>query len=218
MNYIFDFDGTLVDSKQCSLLATQKAFEILQLNIPSQKQIEYYMGIPIEQSFSLMADRDLTEEEYNHLLETFRNYYKQFENQTLVLFTNIPAVLEKLKRENNRLFVISSKKSDVLLRNLQTLEIDHYFDNLIGSDQVSHYKPHPAGILQLQAIHDLDLEKSIMIGDAIFDIQMGAAAGCKTCAVTWGSHSKSNLLAQNPTYCIDEVEELLHLEGRSHFV
>lgn len=53
-SYIFDFDGTIADSKQCSILATKEAFQILDLEIPSIEDIEYYMGIPIEQSFKQM--------------------------------------------------------------------------------------------------------------------------------------------------------------------
>ena len=54
-NIIFDFDGTIADSKKCSLIATKKAFSDYGLEEPSDSQIEYYMGIPIEKSFDLMS-------------------------------------------------------------------------------------------------------------------------------------------------------------------
>ncbi|WP_252902762.1 HAD hydrolase-like protein [Paucilactobacillus hokkaidonensis] len=50
-NYIFDFDGTLADSGQAAVLATQSAFKEFNLATPTTSQIEYYMGIPIEVSF-----------------------------------------------------------------------------------------------------------------------------------------------------------------------
>ncbi|MFF5995090.1 HAD hydrolase-like protein [Lysinibacillus sp. KU-BSD001] len=40
---------------------------------------------------------------------------------------------------------------------------------------------------------------------------MGKAAGCKTCAVTWGSHTKARLLEEQPTFCVDTFEQLLAL-------
>ena len=73
-NLIFDFDGTIVDSKECSIVATQKSFKERGLEEPTVNLIEYYMGIPIE-----------------------------------------------------KLFVVSSKKTDVLIRNLEILDIDHLF-------------------------------------------------------------------------------------------
>lgn len=55
-NYIFDFDGTLTDSEQCSIIATQQAFQNQGYKVPTAEQITYYMGVPIEKSFPLMID------------------------------------------------------------------------------------------------------------------------------------------------------------------
>ncbi|CAM5179482.1 HAD superfamily hydrolase (TIGR01509 family)/HAD superfamily hydrolase (TIGR01549 family)OS=Ureibacillus acetophenoni OX=614649 GN=SAMN05877842_11363 PE=4 SV=1 [Ureibacillus acetophenoni] len=91
-NYIFDFDGTLADSEQCSILATQC---ILKMNLekPDQKIIEYYMGIPIEQSFKEIANHELDDKSFAQLLEVFRESYKEFENEYLVAFPNVSDVL-----------------------------------------------------------------------------------------------------------------------------
>ncbi|MGE7090390.1 HAD family hydrolase [Lysinibacillus sp. NPDC048646] len=212
-SYIFDFDGTLADSKQCSVLATQEAFRLLELETPSVEIIEYYMGIPIEQSFKEMASIQLEESLFEELLAIFRREYKKFENESLSLFPKMMDVLEELNKQGKQCFVVSSKKTDVLLRNLQALQINRFFEDYIGSDQVKHYKPHPEGIFKLVERHQLDLQACVMIGDAIFDIQMGKAAGCKTCAVTWGSHSEEQLQKEQPNYCISDVLDLLLLKS-----
>lgn len=209
--FIFDFDGTIADSEKCSILATQSAFDKFGLPIPSEKQIAYYMGIPIEKSFKDMSEVQFTDERFDELLTLFRQEYKKFENEALSVFPGIPQTLLTLKQLNIKCFVVSSKKTDVLQRNLQALNIAEYFHDLIGSDKVSHYKPHPEGIFILRDQYHLDLPNCLMIGDAIFDIQMGKAASTKTCAVTWGSHSREKLLSENPNYCIDQVSELLAL-------
>lgn len=211
MNYIFDFDGTLADSKLCSILATQAAFKACNLNSPSEDQITHYMGIPIEQSFKEMANSLLTDEAFELLLISFRSFYKQYENETLQLFPEMKAVLQQFKEQQLNCFVVSSKKTDVLKRNLATLGIDSFFKDCIGSDQVKKYKPHPEGILKLIDRYQLDTSTCMMIGDAVFDIQMGKAAHCQTCAVTWGSHSKDLLASENPDFIIENVRELLIL-------
>lgn len=210
-SYIFDFDGTIADSKQCSILATKEAFQILDLEIPSIEDIEYYMGIPIEQSFKQMLSKQIDDIKFERLLDTFRQEYKRFENDSLVLFPDMMNVLKELNCQGKQCFVVSSKKTDVLLRNLQTLKIAQFFKDYIGSDQVENYKPHPDGILKLVERYQIDIEDSIMIGDAIFDIQMGKSAGCRTCAITWGSHSEELLLTESPTFCIHKVSNLLSL-------
>lgn len=56
-NYMFDFDGTLADSGETAVLATQATFKDFGLSLPSSDQIRGYMGIPIEKSFPLMGLR-----------------------------------------------------------------------------------------------------------------------------------------------------------------
>lgn len=208
---IFDFDGTLADSGECGLLATQKAFEECGLAIPSKEIVNYYMGIPIEQSFHEMTKHTLGEEQFAVLLQRFRQAYKMFEEQTITAFPHINKVLNALRDEGLLLFVVSSKKTDVLHRNLQKLELDQFFTDWIGSDQVEHYKPHPDGILKIAERYSLNVKDCAMVGDAIFDIQMGKAAGCKTVAVNWGSHAKEQLLNEKPTYFAHDVKNLFQL-------
>ncbi|WP_146551675.1 HAD family hydrolase [Rummeliibacillus sp. SL167] len=211
-NLIFDFDGTLADSRQCSVLATQQAFIEFGLKKPSEKQIEYYMGVPIEVSFKKMATTGFTDESFEKLLTIFRQAYKNLENKTLSTFPNIPNVLESIASSGKQLFVVSSKKSDVLLRNLQTLNINTYFKDIIGSDKVTHYKPHPEGILKLMDFYQLNADETVMIGDTIFDLQMAKSANVFSCGVTWGSHSKEALQEERSTFLVDEVNQLAMLE------
>ncbi|MBQ0138001.1 MAG: HAD family hydrolase [Kurthia sp.] len=206
---IFDFDGTLADSELCSVFATQNAFQKCQVVMPSQEQITYYMGIPIEESFHAMSDRPLSDDEFQQLLTQFRSDYKQIELTALRVFPAIPDLLHALQQRNIACFVLSSKKSDVLYRNLKQLDIAHYFTDYIGSDLVTSYKPHPDGIFKLCEKHQLVAANCLMVGDAIFDIQMGHAAGTKTCAVSWGSHSKEKLLTEKPTFYIEHALDLL---------
>lgn len=211
-NYIFDFDGTLADSKECSVLATKEAFKTFGLSIPSDHTIEYYMGIPIEKSFREMANKTLKDNEFEKLLDIFRGKYKDFENDTLCTFEDIPEVLASLSEQGKKLFVVSSKKSDVLFRNLQSLNINQYFTEAIGSDKVENYKPHPDGIRKILSQYNLVQDETIYIGDAIFDIQMATNAKVSSCAVTWGSHNKQDLMNEEPTFIVENVKDIAQLE------
>lgn len=207
---IFDFDGTLADSGQCGQLATQQAFETCGLTVPTKEQIDYYMGIPIEQSFQELTNHSLTSEQFNNLLKQFREAYKELEEQTITAFPHIANVLQQLQSMFS-LFVVSSKKTDVLYRNLQKLQLDTFFTDWIGSDNVTHYKPHPDGIYKIAERHGLQPSQCIMVGDATFDIQMGKAAGCNTIAVHWGSHEEAELRREQPTFYAYETRDLLHI-------
>lgn len=206
---IFDFDGTLGDSRECGILATQKVFSEMELTIPDEKTIEYYMGIPIEKSFLEMADKQLSEEELKELLTIFRSHYQFFEEKTLKVFDGIPKLLTILKEQGIKCFVVSSKKTDILNRNLKGLGIAAFFAETIGSDKVTHYKPYPEGITLIFKNHTLQKEEVRMIGDATFDIEMGQAAGVGTVAVTWGSYTKEALLGVGPDFFIEHPLDLI---------
>ena len=151
------------------------------------------------------------EEEFEELLSAFRKYYKAYEQENLTLFPQIKEVLQNLRHSGKKLYVVSSKHSTALKRNLEFLEIASYFEGVIGSDQVENYKPAPDGVLYIVKQYGLSTHQTVMIGDAIFDIQMGKAAGVQTCAVTWGAHDAAELADQHPDFLIKQVDELLNL-------
>ena len=206
---IFDLDGTLLDSRECSIKATKAAFTEMGLKVPSEVVIEHYMGIPIEESFFKMSEQPLDQETATELFRVFRTYYQTYEESTLNVFPEIPHVLEILMKRKVPCFVVSSKKTAVVKRNLAAQNLVAFFEEIIGSDAVSHYKPHPEGINKVVTQYQFDPTRTIMVGDAIFDIQMGKAAGVKTIAVTWGSHDAKKLSADKPDALAEAPQDIL---------
>lgn len=164
------------------------------------------MGIPIEKSFNLMSSVDLNEKELKQLIRLFRENYKEVEEAHLNSYDGMLNQLETLHKKA-KLFVVSSKKTEVLKRNLKILKVDHLFLEIIRSDKVKNYKPSPDGILYILNKYNLNKTETIYIGDAIFDIQMAKNAGVSSCAVTWGSHSEENLKLENPDFIINSVKQ-----------
>jgi HAD superfamily hydrolase (TIGR01549 family) len=206
---IFVLDGTLLDSRECSIKATKAAFTEMGLKVPSEVVIEHYMGIPIEESFFKMSEQPLDQETATELIRVFRTYYQTYEESTLNVFPEIPHVLEILMKRKVPCFVVSSKKTAVVKRNLAAQNLVAFFEEIIGSDAVSHYKPHPEGINKVVTQYQFDPTRTIMVGDAIFDIQMGKAAGVKTIAVTWGSHDAKKLSADKPDALAEAPQDIL---------
>lgn len=206
---IFDLDGTLLDSRECSIKATKAAFTEMGLKVPSEVVIEHYMGIPIEESFFKMSEQPLDQETATELIRVFRTYYQTYEESTLNVFPEIPHVLEILMKRKVPCFVVSSKKTAVVKRNLAAQNLVAFFEEILGSDAVSHYKPHPEGINKVVTQYQFDPTRTIMVGDAIFDIQMGKAAGVKTIAVTWGSHDGKKLSAEKPDALAEAPQDIL---------
>ncbi len=207
-NYIFDFDGTLADTKKCGEVATQSAFKACGLTEPSSKEITHYMGIPIEESFLKLADRPLDEAALAKLIDTFRHTYQSIEKDYIYEFAGITEAITSLYNQGKKLFVVSSKKSDVLERNLSAIGLNHLITEAVGSDQVSAYKPNPEGIHTIVQRYNLNSQQTVYIGDSTFDVEMAQHAGVPSAALTWGAHDARSLLHSNPDFIINDPSEI----------
>ncbi|MFC6289697.1 HAD family hydrolase [Levilactobacillus angrenensis] len=208
-NFLFDFDSTLADTRDVAVMATQKAYEAKGLAIPSREAVVSYMGVPIEVSFAKMATESLSEAALTDLYTEFRAQYHEAEKLGISLFAGMGATLATLKNQGARLFVVSSKHSVPLQRNLDQIGLGQTFEAISGSDTVAHYKPAPDGILSLLQRFDLDAKQSVMIGDAKYDMQMGNNAGIATAAAMWGAADPASVKAEQPTYLLQTPSELL---------
>lgn len=208
-NFLFDFDGTIADSGETAILAVQEGFKKTGLKAPSARTVRYYMGVPIEAFFPELAGPDFPEERIEELYDNFRQAYQELEESSTTLFEGMKETLAQLKADGKDLYVVSSKISTSLKRNLDTLGISEYFTDIIGSDQVENYKPAPDGVDIIVDRHGLDKNETIMIGDAKYDLQMGKAAGVHTCGCAWDTYDIELLKKEEPTYLFDKVTDLL---------
>ena len=70
-------------------------------------------------------------------------------------------------------------------------------------------KPKPEPVLKTLADMHFDADEALVVGDMAVDIQMGAAAGVKTCGVTWGNGTRDELIQAGADYIIEQMKELI---------
>lgn len=210
-NFFFDFDNTIADSSQVAVLATQAAYRVRGLAVPTREAIVGYMGVPIEVSFAKLATVPLTPAELAALFTEFRQQYQQAERTGIRPFAGMATTLATLRDQGKQLFVVSSKHSVPLQRNLTQIGFAPFFTAICGSDQVANYKPAPDGVLKLLSQFNLAAQSSVMIGDAKYDIQMGHNAGVATAGAMWGAADPAAVSAEAPTYLVQQPADLLTL-------
>ena len=211
MNVIYsDLDGTLLNSRESSVLTTQDTFKHFKLPAPTREQIIEKMGVPIEKTFSEFAMGELHPENLPAVLSYFRERYAENSRLHSVLFDGIQEFLEACNALQFPVVVLTSKKTESAERDLARLGVLDSIFHVIGSDKVKNYKPAPDSIFRGRDIlKDFTIGAEVMIGDAEVDILMGKAAGIKTCAVTWGSHTEERLMSTTPDFLVRSVNELL---------
>jgi phosphoglycolate phosphatase len=51
----------------------------------------------------------------------------------------------------------------------------------------------------------------MVVGDTVYDIEMGQRAAADTCAVTWGNNTADELRLLGPTFVVDSFTEIVSL-------
>ena len=208
---IFDFDGTLADTKENIILTFQMTMKELGVEIKSRQECAATIGLTLEDAFKVLYP-GMAAEKYILLRDTYRRIFK--ENRKILvpgLFPEVMDTLEELRRRGYLMSIASSRQSPSLQSFLEDMKIAHLFEYAVGGDNVEHPKPAPDAVLQILRHYNLSAEEAFVVGDMPFDINMATNAGVKSCGVTWGNADAAQLKESGANYIIDKMSQLLEI-------
>lgn len=207
---ILDFDGTLADTQP--LIVRSLKGTIAELGLPSRTEEECVsiIGLPLKECFVQLLGVD--EFMANRCSEVYRRLFDEYNHPgTVMLFPGVEETIREMHRRSLKLAICSSRAHATLDRFVRTFNFEKMVQAVVSSDDVLHGKPHPDPALRALELTDCRPEEALVVGDATFDILMGRAAGCRTCGVTYGNQSASQLREAGANWLIDNFEELLNI-------
>lgn len=205
----FDFDGTLADTAQFVIHAMQKTFEALGLPVLDEEAIKPTIGLPLVGAMKVLCRTD--EESARKIADVYRAKVMEGNLAEITLYPGVAETLASLRERGVRLAVCTSRGFDTLDFILRENGVRDFFDDFITISDGLPGKPAPDMALALLDRMGLSADETMVVGDTIFDIQMGNGAGCRTCAVTYGNHSRERLLSSSPNFVVDNFTEILLL-------
>lgn len=208
---IFDFDGTLGDTRKNIVTTMQMTIAELQLPRRSDNECASTIGLPLVGCFKAMFP-DLQAEQLQRCADTYRRIFS--ENLQTIKPQAFPHVVETLfiLKEQGFTITIASSRSHASLTELtKEMGISDCISYLIGADDVENAKPHPEPVLKTLAAMQFEATETLVVGDMSVDILMGVNAGTKTCGVTWGNGTRKELQEAGADYIIDSMEELIEI-------
>ena len=208
---IFDFDGTLGDTRRNIVTTMQMAIKEMQLPSRTEAECASTIGLPLAGCFRTLFP-DIQEELIPRCAETYRRIFNEnLQKITPEAFPGVVKTLETLKAKGFVLTIASSRSRNSLMELTRDMGIADYISYLIGADDVKEAKPKPEPVLKtLDAMH-FDASETLVVGDMAVDILMGANAGARTCGVTWGNGSREELKDAGANFIIDKMEELIEI-------
>lgn len=209
---IFDLDGTLTDTLESLVYATNQTLENLGLNPITVEQCRMFVGNGARKlvmaALEASGDGELT-----YMEEAMKLYLKIFSENCLYHVKPYEGILELLKnlRERGiRLAVHSNKPHEQAVDVVRNIFGDGIFDIVQGQEEGLARKPDPAGVVRIAGQMGVDIKDCIYIGDSEVDIQTGANAGIPAVGAAWGFRSRTLLSEAGAKIIIDRPEELLH--------
>ena len=205
---ILDFDGTLGDTTALIVKTTQATIKELNLPARTDEECAAMIGLRlVEIPPVLFPEREVDRELY---AATYRRIFNEFNTEGAVqLYPNVMDTLMELKRRGIILTIASSRSNASLTEYINNLGLASTITCILGANDVKKGKPDPEAVNRTLEHFNLKAEEAIVVGDTVFDIEMGRNAGTGTCGVSYGNGSMESL--SKADWVIDDFGELLKL-------
>lgn len=218
---IFDLDGTLIDSGATLLAAQAETFRRCGRTHPGREAGLQVIGLSLDVALARLAGLGQPDE---LLTRTYREVIGAMHQHAVAdpafrapLFPGVPEVLALIRQQSGLKLGIATGKS----RKGTELVLAQYgweglFDTVQSADDAPS-KPHPGMALRAMAETGAAAERTAMIGDSSYDIEMAIAAGITPVAVSWGFQPAAALAALGARHILSDLRDLpavLGLAGR----
>ena len=210
--FIFDLDGTLLNTLPDLVNVTNKALEEEGFPTHTPEQILTYIGDGAASLISQAVPADASPDEFERTFKRFKDFYHDFGILYTTEFEGMSEALQQAKAAGVKLAIMSNKFEQGVLD-----VRDRFFPDLIdvahGESAQVPRKPDPTGILLCAEELGIDPAECLFFGDSASDIEAGHNAGMKSVAVKWGYQPHERLMAANPDYVLERPEDMLVLAG-----
>lgn len=210
-NIIFDFDGTLCDTSTVIVRSFQETLVRAGYPIPEVSACLSVIGLSLYQCFTSLLG--CSEAESHRLGDLYaREVFPKNVNAFPVhLFPHVLDTLEAINEKGIPMCIATSREKDSAWQLIGKTGAGKYMKHIVTPQDVNNGKPCPDMVFHLLKATGRLATETLVVGDAPFDIEMGARAGCMTCAVTYGNGKKEDLLKCHPTHVINSISDILYL-------
>jgi phosphoglycolate phosphatase len=208
---IFDFDGTLCDTRSNIIIAFRATMERLGLEMRDEETCGATIGLTLRDGFKSMYPT-FDDATIDNCVDTYREIFAERRKELMPnLFPGVKETLEELHKRGYRMTIATSRLTDSLMLFMRHHGIDHYFEYAVGSDSVTNHKPHPEPVLKTLAALNIEASEAIMVGDMPVDIAMAHNAGIRAVGVNYGNATHEELVEAKADWIIDDITKLLSI-------
>ncbi|MEG1571929.1 MAG: HAD family hydrolase [Bacteroidales bacterium] len=205
-NFIFDLDGTLVDSIGDIAYSLQIAYQNLGLIYNPDLLV---IGPPLEDIIEILTP-SVSEKQKQNIIAEFRKHYLYSDFSRTIPYQGVVEVLKTLQSQGKRLFIATNKPKNGSKMLLNALDLN-YFEFVGTPDYIEGQLMTKTEVIKyIVANYHLDPNKTLMVGDTHPDIIAGKNNQLLTLAFTGGYGEKEKIALEEPILSIHEFKEILN--------
>ncbi|MCH8932234.1 MAG: HAD-IA family hydrolase [Nitrospinae bacterium] len=202
--FVFDFDGTLVDTQKDIVDSVNRALAELGLETRGRETLFTFIGKGVNHLMTRALEGTGCGD-VPRAVDAFMRHYEEHLMDQTDLFPNCRETLDHFSGKPKT--ILSNKPTRFITRILDALDCRTPFATIIGGDLMAAKKPDPAGLHHIMEQHRVRPEETLMVGDSLVDIETGKRAGVPTCGVTYGHAGRAALETVQPDWIIDDLSE-----------
>lgn len=208
--YVFDLDGTLLDTLKDLTASVNHALRWAGMPEHSIEEIRWFVGNGVKKLMERAIPDGLNNPRFDEVYQEFRQHYLHHGLDTTVPYPGIMELLQALKEEGKQIAVVSNKFYKATEELCQ-----HFFDGLvdvaIGEREGIRKKPAPDTVEEALRQLNADRTHAVYVGDSDVDIQTARNSGLPCISVLWGFRDQDFLLAHGATTFVANPSDILSL-------
>lgn len=205
--FIFDWDGTILDSADRIVSCMNKASSDAGFKPLPVNTVKNIIGLGMVEAIRMLYP-NIIDDDIDKIKESYIKHFLLQEHEPLPFFPGVLDTLAELKKRGHYLAVATGKSRRGLDRVLQNLGMADFFDGTRCADETAS-KPNPMMLNELLEQFAVDVSDALMIGDTEWDMVMAQSIAMPRVAVTYGAHEVERLKKFKPNICIDHFDKLL---------
>ena len=206
--YIFDLDGTLLDTLGDLAASVNYALRSVGLPEHSIDDVRRFVGNGVRLLMVRAIEGGDSNPRFEEAYATFRSHYMDHGLDTTQPYPGIMELLKELKARGKKIAVVRNKFYDAT-QELVKHFFGEYVSVAIGERENIRKKPAPDTVLEAMRMLGVDKEGAVYIGDSDVDFNTAKNVGIPCISVLWGFRDREFLESIGATTFITKPSQLL---------
>lgn len=209
--WIFDVDGTLIDSNDAHARAWYDAFLRADIGV-NYDVVRSLIGMGGDKIIPRLTGQKSDSKIGQKISKLREQIYRQDCLPQVKAFPKTRELFQTLHSDGLRLYVASSAPKEELNAAIEIAGVQKYIDSSVSAEDVAASKPSPDVVCAALRVSGLDPAAVRMIGDTPYDVEGAALAGLRTLGVRSGGWNDNFLIGALRVF--EDVADILHCRER----